>query len=129
MQIRKDRLSRLRQELIQLGASLNTRLLPLMSSDPLMKGTLYLLRRKCPKPSCRCMRGELHASRVLTASVSSKTKLWTVAPERVEEIRRCTQAYRRFCHARKTLLQELKGRTVRLRRILLEIEAIRLRLP
>ena len=37
-------------------------------SQPMVPGSLYLLRRKCGKPNCRCATGELHTRWVLTRS-------------------------------------------------------------
>lgn len=129
MQVRADRLSQLRQKLTELGHLPSDLLSSFLAGDPLIKGTLYTLRRKCSKASCRCMRGELHASLVLTASIKAKTRLWTIAPERIREIRRSSQAYHRFRQARRELLKEISRRRAQMLRIIAAIEKIRLRSP
>lgn len=129
MQIKAIRLSRLRQKLTGLGHLPPELLSSFLAGDPLIKGTLYTLRRKCSKASCRCARGELHASLVLTASIRAKTRLWTIAPERIQEIRRSTQAYHRFRQARRELLKEIGRRRARMLAVIDAIEKIRLRQP
>ena len=129
MQIKENRLSRLRQNLVKLSRLPEDLLASFLAGEPLIKGTLYTLRRKCSKPSCRCARGELHAGLVLTASISAKTRLWTIAPGRLGEIRQSTQAYHRFRLARRELLQEFSRRRVQMLRTIDAIEKIRLRRP
>lgn len=81
-----------------------------LSSDPLVKGTVYTLRRKCYKPTCRCARGERHETLVLTASVGGKKRLWSLPEDRREEIRRGTENYRRFRQARARWIQAHRRR-------------------
>jgi len=52
------------------------------------------LRRKCGKPNCRCVRGKLHVSRVLSYSRRGKTGLLTLSPSQVPRIRTALQRYR-----------------------------------
>lgn len=129
MQLKSNRLSQLRQRLIRLGQFPYDLLSPFLGADSLIKGTLYTLRRKCSKTSCRCARGELHASLVLTAGVSGRTRLWTVYPERLREIRGSTGAYRRFRRARKELIKELGRRRAQMLSTVAAIERLRLRSP
>lgn len=63
-------------------------------------GSLYLLRRKCGKPTCRCAQGPLHETWVLTRSDEGKAKLLSVPPEHRAHLRQLTQAYRRYQQAR-----------------------------
>ncbi len=71
-----------------------------LAPGPLARGTVYTLRRKCSKPSCRCARGEPHTTVVLTASVQGRTRLWTLPPDRVGLAREWTERYRQFRQAR-----------------------------
>jgi len=63
-------------------------------------GSLYLLRRKCGKPTCRCAQGHLHEAWVLTRSVEGQAKLFSVPPEQRARLRQLTQTYRRYQRAR-----------------------------
>ena len=117
----RQRLSRLRQQLVQLKDQPGE-LLPIFLGDsPLVKGTVYPLRRRCGKPSCRCARGELHESLVLTASVEGRTKLRSLAEEQAERVRELTQRYQQFRTARADFVK----RYVRMVKIIDAIERLR----
>ena len=64
---------------------------PFFSDRPVMKGTVYELKRKCGKPGCKCAQGELHARMVVSASEGGKTQIAGHSPRvsRVRFNRRC----------------------------------------
>ncbi|MCK9365461.1 MAG: hypothetical protein M0P74_17905 [Syntrophales bacterium] len=66
----------------------------------MVKGTVYPLRRKCGKPNCRCAKGKLHETTVLSASISGRSRLWPVPTGQVEQMSRLTKRYQRFRTAR-----------------------------
>jgi hypothetical protein len=66
----------------------------------MVRGTVYPLRRRCGKPNCRCARGKLHETMVLSASISGRSRLWTVPVGQVEKMRKLTSRYQRFRTAR-----------------------------
>ena len=129
MQIRKGNLAQLRQELIQLGQVPRDDLAVFLSDHPLVRGTVYTLRRKCSKPSCRCAQGERHASVVLTANIKGKTRLWTIAQDRVEELRERTEAHRQFRKARAAFLKQCAQRQSAMLRLIDAIGKGRTRQP
>ena len=129
MHIKSNRLSSLRQKLLQCPEIPKQALSPFLSSSPITKGTVYTLRRKCSRPNCRCARGELHASLVLTASISGKTRLWTINKERYERLRQFTGEYRRFRQARSCFLKAHERRKNEILSIIDSIEKIRFRQP
>lgn len=63
-------------------------------------GSLYLLRRKCGKPACRCAQGHLHEAWVLTRSQQGRARLLSVPAEQRARLRQLTQAYRRYQRSR-----------------------------
>ena len=96
----RERLSRLRKTLLSLKDRPG-HLFPIFLDDrPLVKGTVYPLRRRCGKPSCRCLQGALHETYVLSASLSGRTRLSSIATGRLEDLRLLTQRYQRFRGAR-----------------------------
>lgn len=125
MQTPGGRLSLLRRQLLWLKDVPRQELLEFLEDSPLVRGTLYTLRRKCAKPSCRCARGRRHESLVLTATVSGKTRLWTISADRADEIRRRTQDYRRFRKARARFLKRYAERGAELLRAIDAIEKAR----
>jgi hypothetical protein len=89
-----------RQRLWQAYAALGRLLRQLQHTAPLTPGSLYRLRRQCGKPICRCARGHLHETWVLTRSEQGQTKLYSVPPAQHARVRQLTAAYRRYQRAR-----------------------------
>jgi len=102
MQSKKDiqSLSRLRLDLQRLLKELGRSVKVVFGRKPLVKGNVYELSRKCGKPSCACTRGELHRSMVLSWSQRGKTRLLSIPPERLAELRAKTEEYLRVRKAR-----------------------------
>jgi hypothetical protein len=98
--------SRRRQQLWQAYAALARTLRTLQRDQPMVPGSLYLLRRKCGKPNCRCARGKLHASWVLTRSESGQSRLYSVPKDQRGRLRPLTQEYRRWQLARAQLVKQ-----------------------
>ena len=96
-------LSNLRQQFWRAYAAIAHTLRRLQRSDPMVQGSFYLLRRKCGKPNCRCARGQLHATYVLTRSEQGKDRLYTVPKDQRARIRQQAAEYRRYQRARAVL--------------------------
>ncbi len=129
MQIRSPRFSLLRRKLARFEELPRRFLHSLLNENPIIKGTLYLLRRKCGKPSCRCARGQLHETMMLSASVAGKTKLWTIPAERVEKIREMTERYRCFRRTRAEFIKLYGQRLTQMLRVIDAIEKARRKEP
>src|SRR3989337_4146958 len=71
----REKKSRLRQSLLHLAGEIKGLVEPFFSDRPVIKGTVYELRRRCGKPGCKCAQGELHARMVVSASERGKTRL------------------------------------------------------
>lgn len=99
-----ERLSRMRQSLVHLRQELNQLTEVFLAPGPLVRGTLYTLKRKCGKPTCRCTRGELHPSLVLSWKEEGKTRLKTVSREERASLEKKTRRYQRFRKARARLV-------------------------
>jgi len=92
--------SRLRQQLWALYHALERTLRALQRDAPMVPGCLYLLRRQCGKPTCRCARGELHSTWVLTRSEAGQSRLYPVPPEQRGRLRPLAREYRRWQRTR-----------------------------
>jgi len=92
--------SRLRQALRDLIRELEASLEVAFHRSPLVKGNVYELARKCGKPNCICTRGQLHRSMVLTWSEGGKSRLFSIPPERVGELKEKSEEYLRVRRAR-----------------------------
>jgi hypothetical protein len=99
----RERFSRLRQTLLQLAGEVEGLLKPLFSDRPVMKGTVYELKRKCGKPGCRCARGELHTRMVLSASEGGKTRLRVIPQGALGEVQQKVRRYQEFRRVRARL--------------------------
>jgi len=128
MQNRRE-LSRLRKKLLELTTAPAEDIGVFLADSPMRKGTVYTLRRKCSKPSCRCARGQLHESLVLTASIAGKTRLWTIPKDEIEAVRRETVRYRQFRRSRAALSKRLARRQAELLGAIDAIEKLRTREP
>jgi hypothetical protein len=102
IQVRKDkvRFSRLRDELKSVTKRMAKLIDLFMSDEPLVKGSVYELKRKCGKPSCRCRQGHLHGTMVMVASEGGRKKLRTLAKGSLVEIKIKTSRYKRVRAAR-----------------------------
>jgi hypothetical protein len=76
-----------------------------LAREPLLPGSLYTLRRRCGKTSCHCAHGELHASTILSYRGQGRPQNITPPEEQLDEVRKLTDAYRRFRQARTQLLR------------------------
>lgn len=103
----KADVSRRRQRLWQLWRRAERLVRRMQQGEAMCPGSLYLLRRRCGKPTCRCQRGELHATWVVTRSEGGRGRLYSVpAPERAT-VRRLTERYRLWQRARAALVKTM----------------------
>ncbi len=114
-------LSALRLQLRDLQQQLSTTLETFLGREPLLPGSVYTLRRRCGKPTCRCARGELHASTVLAYRGQGGPRNLIPAAEQVPALRELTDAYRRFRQGRTQLLRLVRQILTQIDRI----EAVR----
>lgn len=63
-------------------------------SQPLMmRGTLFMLRRRCGKANCRCASGATHETPALAHPQGGRTKTITLSADEVEEVRAAVERY------------------------------------
>lgn len=75
----------------------------LVSQRGLLRGNLLQRRRACGKPTCKCARGELHASRYLVFSAGGKLQQLFVPKTWEARVRLWVADY----HDARRLLEEL----------------------
>jgi len=100
--------SRLRQSLGQLCYQIRERTRPFFSDKPVIKGTVYELKRKCGKPGCKCSRGQLHSSMVLSSSEGGRTRLRVIPRGSLLEVKSKVERYQRLRRSRSRLVQSFK---------------------
>jgi len=101
----KQRLSSLRSQLVKAQQELAPLLEACLGREPLLPGSLYALRRKCGKPTCRCNRGELHESTVLSYRGQGRPRNISPPAEELPTLRAMTEHYRRCRQSRAKLLR------------------------
>jgi hypothetical protein len=101
----KAEMSRQRRRLWQLWRTAERLVRRMQQVEAMCPGSLYLLRRRCGKPSCRCRQGTLHTAWVVTRSEEGRVKLYRVQDKERAEVRRLTTAYRDWQRARAALVK------------------------
>jgi len=94
---------------------------PFFSDKPVIKGSVYEIKRKCGKPGCRCARGYLHSRLVISASEKGKTKLRAIPRGRLGDVQTKVERYQKLRRARARLIEVHK----KMLRIMDEMEGIR----
>ena len=97
--------ARLRQRLHRLTEE-HTRLLEVAYElTPLWRGLVLDAKRKCGKPNCRCARGELHVSPMLSDRSGERQRSLAVKGKDLELFGRLTEAYRKVRASRVRLVK------------------------
>jgi hypothetical protein len=117
----KRKFSRLRQSLVHLTDEVRQLVDPFLSDKPVIKGSVYELKRKCGKPGCKCAQGELHRRMVVSASEKGKTKLRVIPRGYLVEVEGKVKRYQKLRRARTRLVEVHK----KILQVIDEMEAIR----
>ena len=109
----RAKFSRLRHSLVQLINEMKGLLEPFFSDRPVVKGTVYELKRKCGKPGCKCAQGELHARMVVSASEKGKTQLKAIPRGFLVDVQQRVKRYQE--------LRRVRARVVEIHREMLKL--------
>ena len=101
----RQKFSRLRQSLRRLSDEARKLIEASFSDKPVIKGSVYELKRKCGKPGCKCAQGELHSRMVLSASEKGKTRLRVIPHGFLVEVRIKVGRYQELRRARSRLVE------------------------
>jgi hypothetical protein len=101
----RQKFSHLRQSLRRLSDEARELIEPSFSDKPVIKGSVYELKRKCGKPGCKCTQGELHNQMVLSASEKGKTRLRVIPHGFLVEVQIKVRRYQELRHARSRLAE------------------------
>ena len=99
----REKFSQLRQTLLHLASEIKGLVEPFFSDRPVIKGTVYELKRRCGKPGCKCARGELHARMVVSASEGGKTRLQVIPHGFLVEVEAKVRRYQELRRVRARL--------------------------
>ena len=109
----REKFSRLRQSLVHLVSEMKQLVEPFFSDRPVIKGTVYELRRRCGKPGCKCAQGDLHARMVVSASEKGRTRLRVVPRGFLVDVQERVKRYQE--------LRRIRARLVRIHRQMLRV--------
>jgi hypothetical protein len=101
----RDRFSHLRRSLLGLSEEVRGLIGPFLSDTGVIKGSVYELKRKCGKPGCKCTRGELHRSMVVSDSEKGHKRLRIIPRGFLVEVRAKVGRYRRLRRCRARLVE------------------------
>jgi len=119
--IDKQKFSLLRKALIELAGEITPLVQTLLSDKPMIKGSVYELKRKCGKATCKCTKGQLHRRMVLSASEGGKTKLKVIPAGFLSEVKLKVKKYQAF-RRKRARMGELH---IQMLQIIDEMEAMR----
>jgi hypothetical protein len=101
----RQKFSGLRLSLRKLSDEARKLIEPSFSDKPVIKGSVYELKRKCGKPGCKCAQGELHSRMVLSASEKGKTRLRVIPHGFLVEVKIKVRRYQELRRARSRLVE------------------------
>jgi len=101
----REKFPRLRHSLLQLFEDMRRLIDPFLSDRPVVKGTVYELKRKCGKPGCKCARGELHARMVISASDGGRTRLRAIPRGFLVDTQQRVRRYQELRRARARVVE------------------------
>jgi len=119
--IDKKKFSQLRQSLVRFADEVRQLVEPFLCDKPVVKGSLYELKRKCGKAGCKCAQGQLHRSMVVSASEKGKTKLRVIPRGFLVEVQGKVRRYQELRRSRARLIEVQK----RMLKVMDEMEAMR----
>lgn len=117
----REKFSQLRQSLLHLANEIRGLIEPFFSDRPVIKGTVYELKRRCGKPGCKCAQGELHGRMVVSASEGGKTRLRVIPHGFLVEVQTKVRRYQELRQVR-ARLGEIYRKMVK---VMDEMEAMR----
>ena len=117
----RQKFSRLRQSLVQLSNEIKKLTTPFLSDKPVIKGSVYEIKRKCGKAGCKCAQGELHCRMVVSASEKGKTRLRVIPSGFLVEVQGKVRRYQELRQARARLVEVHK----KMLQVMDEMEAMR----
>jgi len=97
--------SQLRKQLLESQEEVASLLQLFMQRPALIRGSVYKLRRKCGKATCRCQEGHLHESWVLSVPEKGRKRMRTVPKEKRLKWQQMADNYRYFRRARTRLIK------------------------
>ena len=98
-----EQISKSRQQILVLSKKIYQHLTQMISAKGITKGSVYIQKKKCGNPNCKCAKGDLHCSNTLSMSHQGKTRLISLTKytiTEVAEIKKQVRSYQSFRYNR-----------------------------
>lgn len=102
---RSHQASRCRQRIMNYLGQLQQLAQATLGHAPLVRGSLYVYRRRCGKPGCRCARGRLHRGRALGVSEGGRSRPVAIGGIDPQALSEHVERYRHVRRARMEMVQ------------------------
>lgn len=109
MSAQKERESRLRLDIRRRQEHMVTILGSLLGAERLIAGSIYSRRRRCGKPLCHCVGGQLHEDRVLAVRRSGRVVVRCLDPVGDAATEEAVVAWRLFRRRRHELAETCRA--------------------
>jgi hypothetical protein len=105
----KERESKLHLDIRRRQDNLGALINRLQSGGPMIKGSVYIRKRLCGHPRCRCVRGHPHQDRVLAIRREGRVELRRLEPVVDAATEEAVNAWRLFRRYRVELISACRG--------------------
>jgi len=105
----RERESKLRLDIRRRQDNLGALINRLQNGGPMIKGSVYIRKRLCGKPQCRCVRGHRHQDRVLAIRREGRVELRRLDPVGDAATEEAVLAWRQFRRYRIELASACRG--------------------
>jgi len=105
----RERESKLRLEIRRRQEHLGALLNRLQAPGPLLAGSVYVRKRRCGKPRCRCVRSHPHRDRVLAIRCAGRVRVRGLDPTADAAVEQAVAAWHGFRRQRVELVAACRG--------------------
>ena len=102
---RRGRSSHCRQRIAELLEELRRGAQPALGFEPLVRGSLYRLRRRCGKRTCRCAQGRLHRGEAFSVREGGLSRAVAMTGFDREKLARRVAVYRELRKSRALMVR------------------------
>lgn len=107
--ISRERESKLCQDIHRRRENLDGIVNQLQGGNSMIRGSIYVRRRRCGKPRCRCVDGHLHEDRVLAVVRAGRASVRVLDPMEDAATENAVDAWRQFRRCRGELIDACQG--------------------
>ena len=125
-------ISNAKQKIITLSKGIKRQLEIIVNTKDITKGSIYNQKKKCGHKNCKCARGQLHQTRVLSFNENGKTHLIPLTKYSINELYKIewqVKKYQDFRRSRAKIVKHFKQLTEEINKLeqvlLIEIDSMK----